>query len=74
MSRAVLAFFSNRNRASNRVVDLADPHDSMINPTIIAEHRPPEVITSQALQVHHRYDLRSLQNNDISVPQELFES
>ena len=56
------------------MVDLAETHDSMIDPTIIAEHRPPEVITSQALQVHHRYDLRSLQNNDISVPQELFES
>ena len=72
--RKYRSFFSHRNRASNRVVDLAETHDSMIDPTIIAEHRPPEVITSQALQVHHRYDLRSLQNNDISVPQELFES
>ena len=56
------------------MVDLAYPHDSMINPTIIAEHRPPEVIISQAPQVQHRYDLRSLQNNEITVPQDLFES
>ena len=66
-SQVIQIIFSNRNKASNRVVDLADPHDSMINPTIIAEHRPPEVIISQAPQVQHRY-LRSLQNNTVQHP------
>ena len=60
--RKYRSFFSTRNRESNRVVSLAESHE---------EPMSPEVITPTAFQVQHRYELRSLQTNELTVPPDL---
>ena len=66
--------FSHSNRVSNRVATSAESHDGMDNHTSIEELRSPEVTIPLASQGQHRYDLRSLQNNELTVPPDLLET
>ena len=68
------SFFSHSNRVSNRVATSAESHDGMDNHTSIEELRSPEVTIPLASQGQHRYDLRSLQNNELTVPPDLLET